>query len=100
VGAGLIVCFLLVRANYGIGEVKRHELVVWVCTDIIRNVQTVLATTGHGDMGLWDMKVPTTFRQSAHRWRWGCQPYAAAVFYPHEDFWYWFLLEAESTPGP
>jgi hypothetical protein len=28
-------------------------------------------------------------RQSAHRWRYGCQPYAPAA-----------LLEAESTPGP
>jgi hypothetical protein len=31
--------------------------------------------------------------------RQGCQPYAPAAFYPHEDSWYWFLLEAESTPG-
>jgi hypothetical protein len=40
------------------------------------------------------------FRQSARRWRQGCQPYAPAAFYPQEDSWYSFLLEAESTPGP
>jgi hypothetical protein len=39
-------------------------------------------------------------RQSAHRRRWGCQPYAPAALYPQEDSWYSFLLEAESTPGP
>jgi hypothetical protein len=27
------------------------------------------------------------FRHSAHRWRRGCQPYAPAAFYPHEDSW-------------
>jgi hypothetical protein len=40
------------------------------------------------------------FRHLAHIWRQGCQPYAPAAFYPQEDSWYSFLLEAESTPGP
>jgi hypothetical protein len=40
------------------------------------------------------------FRHSAHRWWQGCQPYAPAAFYPQEDSWYSFMLEAESTPGP
>jgi hypothetical protein len=39
------------------------------------------------------------FRNSAHRWRQGCQAYAPDAFYPQEDSWYSFLLEAESTPG-
>jgi hypothetical protein len=39
-------------------------------------------------------------RQPAHRWRWGCQPYAPATLYPQEDSWYSFMLEAESTPRP
>jgi hypothetical protein len=30
-------------------------------------------------IGLWDVKDPTFSRQSAHRWRWGCQPYAPAT---------------------
>jgi hypothetical protein len=25
-----------------------------------------------------DVEAPTFSRQSAHRWRWGCQPYAPA----------------------
>jgi hypothetical protein len=27
---------------------------------------------------LWDVEAPTFSRQLAHRWRWGCQPYAPA----------------------
>jgi hypothetical protein len=50
-------------------------------------------------IGLRDVEAPTFSRQSAHRWRWGCQPYAPAYLYPQEDSWYSFLLEAESTPG-
>jgi hypothetical protein len=50
-------------------------------------------------IGLWDVEAPTFSRQSAHRFRWGYQPYAPAVLYPQEDFWYSFQLEAESTPG-
>jgi hypothetical protein len=38
--------------------------------------------------------------QSAHGWRWGCQPHAPAALYPDVDFWYSFLLQAESTPEP
>ena len=30
----------------------------------------------------------------------GCQPYAPAAFTPRKYFWYSFLLESESTPGP
>jgi hypothetical protein len=30
-------------------------------------------------------------RQSAHRWQWGCQPYAPATLYPQDDFSYLFL---------
>jgi hypothetical protein len=35
-------------------------------------------------IGLWDVKDPTLSRQSAHRWRLGCQPYASAALYPPE----------------
>jgi hypothetical protein len=49
---------------------------------------------------LWDVEIPTFSRKSAHRWRWGCQPYAPVALYPQEDSWYSFLWEAESTPGP
>jgi hypothetical protein len=30
-------------------------------------------------IGLWDVEAPTFSRQSAHRWRWGCQLYAPAA---------------------
>jgi hypothetical protein len=50
-------------------------------------------------IGLWAVEAHTFSRQSAHRWRWDCHPYAPAALYPHEDSWYSFLLETESTPG-
>jgi hypothetical protein len=37
---------------------------------------------------LWDVEVPTFSRQSTHRWRWGCQPYASTALYPQEDSWH------------
>jgi hypothetical protein len=37
-----------------------------------------------GPIGLWDVEVPTFSGQSAHRWRWGCKPYAPATLYPQE----------------
>jgi hypothetical protein len=37
-------------------------------------------------IGLWDVEAPTFSRQSAHRWRWGCQPYAPAALYPSGRF--------------
>jgi hypothetical protein len=50
-------------------------------------------------VGLWDVEDPTFYRQLAHRWRQGCQPYAPAALYSAETlffcFWYSFLLEAE-----
>jgi hypothetical protein len=49
---------------------------------------------------LWDVQDLTLPRESTHRWRWDCQPYAPAALYSQEDSWYSYLLEAESTPGP
>jgi hypothetical protein len=46
------------------------------------------------------VEAPTFSRQSAHRWRCGCQPYPPTALYPQEDSWYSFLLKAESSPGP
>jgi hypothetical protein len=31
---------------------------------------------------LWEVEAPTFSKQSAHRWRWGCQPHAPASLYP------------------
>jgi hypothetical protein len=51
----------------------------------------------------WNVKVPILYRQSAHRWRQGCQPYGPAALYCPETlffyFWYSFMLEEEWTPG-
>jgi hypothetical protein len=35
---------------------------------------------------LWDVEAHIFSRQPAHRWRWGCQPYAPAAHYPQERF--------------
>jgi hypothetical protein len=34
---------------------------------------------------LWDVEDPILCRQSAHKWRLGCQIYVPAAFYPQED---------------
>jgi hypothetical protein len=39
-------------------------------------------------IGLWDVEGLTVSRQSAHRWRYGCQPYAPAALHPPG----WFLV--------
>jgi hypothetical protein len=41
-------------------------------------------------IGLWDVEAPIFSRQSAHRWRWGCQPYAPEAPHFQEDSWYSF----------
>jgi hypothetical protein len=37
-------------------------------------------------IGLWDVEAPIFFKQSYHRWRWGCQPYTPAALYPAGRF--------------
>jgi hypothetical protein len=37
-------------------------------------------------IGLWDIEALTFPRQLAHKWRWGCQPYAPATLYPPGRF--------------
>jgi hypothetical protein len=60
----------------------------WLCNRLWRPI------------GLWDIEAPTFSGQSAHRWQSDCRPHAPAALYTWEDFWYSFLLEAKSTPGP
>jgi hypothetical protein len=47
---------------------------------------------------LRDVEAPTF--SDIRLMRQGCQPVAPAAFYPPEDSWYLFLLQAESTPVP
>jgi hypothetical protein len=37
-------------------------------------------------IGLREVKSPTLLRQTANRWRQGCQPYASAALYPQVYF--------------
>jgi hypothetical protein len=43
---------------------------------------------------MWDVEVPTFFRQWAHKWRWSCRTYVPSDLYPQEDSWYSFLSSA------
>jgi hypothetical protein len=43
-------------------------------------------------VGLQEVKAPTLLRQTANRWRHGCQPYAPAAFYPQVDFLRFLVL--------
>jgi hypothetical protein len=50
-----------------------------ICLHIYRELQiSYPCNRPWRPIGLWDVEVPTFSRQSAHRWRRGCQPYAPA----------------------
>jgi hypothetical protein len=76
---------------------KQHK--VWV-TYSVKKRWSYPCSRPWRPIGLCDVEALTLSRQSAHRWRWYCQPYAPAALYPQEDSWYSFLLEAESIPVP
>jgi hypothetical protein len=46
-----------------------------------------IPVTGHGGqpIGLREVEAPTLLKQTANRWRQGCQPYAPAALYPQTD---------------
>jgi hypothetical protein len=44
--------------------------------------KAVLVNRPWSPTSLWEVEAPIFSRQSAHRWRWGCQPYAPASHYP------------------
>jgi hypothetical protein len=81
---GLIVCYLItlyrLRTDSASNTVKWRLLIyIWF---ILTTVSVVKAITVTGRGGLRDFEAPTFSRQSVHRWRWGCQPYASAALYP------------------
>jgi hypothetical protein len=45
----------------------------------VENMKAVHVTGHVGPQSCDTPKIPTFSRQSAHRWRWGCQPYAPAA---------------------
>jgi hypothetical protein len=49
-------------------------------------------------IGLWDVEAPTFSRQSAHRWQWGCQPYASAALYPPGRFLVFIFVRSWVDP--
>jgi hypothetical protein len=51
-------------------------------------------------IGLWEVEAPTFSRQSAHRWRWGCQSYAPAALYPPGRFLALISIIGRVYPGP
>jgi hypothetical protein len=53
----------------------------FIISDKIKNDKSYLCDRQWRPTGLWDIKNPTFSRQSTHRWRWGCQPYASLVLY-------------------
>jgi hypothetical protein len=81
--------------KFTVAELWRRPAPTQRCTKVALSLKQALEAHR-----LWDVEVPTFSRQSAHRWRWGCQPYAPAALYLQEDSWYSFLLEDESTPWP
>jgi hypothetical protein len=43
-------------------------------------------------LGLREVEAPTLRRQTAKRWRQGCQPYASAALYPQVSFFLRFVV--------
>jgi hypothetical protein len=66
---------------------------------ILRVKGEAIPVTGRGGPYGCETSRLTFSTQSAHRWRWGCQPYALAALYSQEDSWYSLQLETESNPG-
>jgi hypothetical protein len=91
------------RIPVGMRYTKEQITDIWVpklCIGHTDNRNSYPCNRPWRPIRLWDVEAATFSRQSAHRWRWGSQPYAPSALYTQEDSWYSFLLETESTPSP
>jgi hypothetical protein len=81
----IVLLQLLRPRNILSKSIMAHNCCSWMPSD--RNTQWV---EGSGSftfwpwrpVELWEVEAPTFSIQSAHRWRWGYQPYAPAALYP------------------
>jgi hypothetical protein len=48
---------------------------------------------------LREVEAPTLIRQTANRWRQGCQPYVPAALYPQVSFLRFLVLPGALSPG-
>jgi hypothetical protein len=62
------------------------------CSCYIKKVKDIPVTGRGGPLGLREVETPTLLRQTANRWRQGCQPYAPAALYPHVSFFLSFFF--------
>jgi hypothetical protein len=53
---------------------------------LVKKVKAIIVTAREGPQGSEMSRLPSFSRQSAHRQRCGCQPYAPAVLYPPKRF--------------
>jgi hypothetical protein len=70
------------KENYPVTAVKAHKCIPCkVRTSSTFKKCSNLRNRTWRHIGLSDIDDPTLPRQSAHRWRLGCQPYAPVVLY-------------------
>jgi hypothetical protein len=55
-------------------------------TRVLHTLSTIAVNRPWESISVWDVEAPTFSRQSAHRWRRDCQPYATAALYPSGRF--------------
>jgi hypothetical protein len=75
--------------------IQQFQLCEWGHCRLVKQHRCSEVTSGSWDAPDYPIFLDNRFTDGD-----GSQPYAPASLYPQEDFWYSFLLEAESTPGP
>jgi hypothetical protein len=83
--AGFVPVFESTKQNHNLRELHQGQVTS------IKNSKAIPVTGRGGPYVCEKSRLTLFYRESAHRSRWGCQPYAPAAFYPQEDSWYSFL---------